>query len=1428
MCYNGRMKNKLTFVLALLNLCGWGVSAQPVVLETHESFTFGPGKGKSFHIPLKPEWGALTLRTRMKTTALVPGKDLGWMNGRIPMSFHGKDGKMVGGWPNVFGYEGTRDWTDCVRDYPIPEGAVKLNIGLNHFGTEGTVEFGPLTLSVKRNRALKPCNAPLPPGAPADPWSLDGAWKTTSATRARWSLNGLWGFRPALTNETAETVPGAEDNWGWGKIPAVWDPPGSWGCKGQVVYLSDWFEDHGVTTFAKDRAWYRRDFTMPSEAAGKRVVLTFTMLQTRAAVYVDGARAAEVTFPGGEADITSFVKPGQKQSIALDVTAYPLNPTTLDFNAPDRATEKKSEVKFKGVTGDVYLDVMPKCDFRIAAATVEPDTAHGKITFVADIAAGTAAPHTGGSRSSATARLTARIYDLSNNPVREFTSGELAPDADGRLAFTADWPDAKRWDTHTPGNRYLCRLELWRAAVPAAVAASCDPPALLDAALPFEFGFRDVKIAGRDLLLNGIPIHLRALYNRTINAPAGIACKASALELCRRLKSEGYNYIIAGNYNFSPGSISYMDALLEACDESGVLFSFSLPHVRDYDMKLDRPEVAARYRELTRWAIRRARNHPSVVSYAMNHNCTGYTGDMNPLRIDGVYAPKDTPQRSFRNRHQAQIAARIARALDGTRPIYHHESGNLDDFHTVNIYLNWAPVQERSDWLQHWSETGVKPLFFVEWGMPHVSSWSSYRGPLFIWRCTAYQSLWASEFAAAFRGDAAYEGDTPEVVKALRHEEKLWAAGEPFAWGRLLQPLYGLTNNYYGIQARYMSDNWRSHRAWGITAMLPWDQGGFHRGLGASSASENPARWQNLKAPGIVPDFIYPDGWDTGTGAATGIVRTVVGDTLVRWNAEDCAFIGGDGAFTDKRHHFRPGETVKKTLVILNDRRVPQDVSWTCKLLGNTLRGTVTVPPGGRRDVPVSFALPAKAGTFELSASFTFAGGNVQRDTFTLEAYAPAKAAAVKGLFLYDPKGATAKMFDSLGIAHVRADAEQIAQSLWQNGAPRPSVAVGRGCLTKDVFERLVVPTARGGGRVLVFEQDKAALESVGFRVQAYGLRNAFPRFRDKELGLALDEAMLRDWNGEATLLPPYLDGIPEIEVHYNADSWAGHRNTRVWRCRNRGNVASVIPEKPTIGDWRALCDGGFDLQYAPLLDWTLGDGRVTFCQLDVTDRTVDDPVADDLVNRLVSRLGTSARIWPKKPYAFGQQAYMLARDLGTGFMGEYKGTESGQWSDYVITTGARKPKGFEQKIANGARVVCLGLTAQEVAEWSPVPLAMAPTNGCYASRIENPPPELNGLSNADWSWHGAMDFDAFTEPSPEGNSAFRIVRHGKGYLVFWQVPPWTIDEVKKPYLRTTKRRAQYMLCRLLSNMECNFATPSIRYADVPVAEDDPYRYYRW
>ena len=66
-----------------------------------------------------------------------------------------------------------------------------------------------------------------------------------------------------------------------------------------------------------------------------------------------------------------------------------------------------------------------------------------------------------------------------------------------------------------------------------------------------------------------------------------------------------------------------------------------------------------------------------------------------------------------------------------------------------------------------------------------------------------------------------------------------------------------------------------------------------------------------------------------------------------------------------------------------------------------------------------------------------------------------------------------------------------------------------------------------------------------------------------------------------------------------------------MWRCGNRGNVASVLIEKPARGDFLPILDGGFSLQYSPLLEYREGQGMVLFCQMDVTGRTEQDPAAE-------------------------------------------------------------------------------------------------------------------------------------------------------------------------------------------------------------------------
>ena len=48
------------------------------------------------------------------------------------------------------------------------------------------------------------------------------------------------------------------------------------------------------------------------------------------------------------------------------------------------------------------------------------------------------------------------------------------------------------------------------------------------------------------------------------------------------------------------------------------------------------------------------------------------------------------------------------------------------------------------------------------------------------------------------------------------------------------------------------------------------------------------------------------------------------------------------------------------------------------------------------------------------------------------------------------------------------------------------------------------------------------------------------------------------------------------------------------------------------------LVDGGFSLQFSPLLEYREGQGLVLFCQLDVTGRTESDPVARTLVQNII------------------------------------------------------------------------------------------------------------------------------------------------------------------------------------------------------------------
>lgn len=1220
--------------------------------------------------------------------------------------------------------------------------------------------------------------APLPDGVGGsleDVMSLTDAWTSRTPTRVRYSLNGLWQSRAV----------GATNAWEWLKVPLA--------MKG--------VDPHRV---------YRRAFEMPKETAGRRVRLRLDLFCTHAWVRLDGRPMGEGDFPSAEFDLTEAVRPGARQVLEVEVVGAHLDKETLDYNAGFRAAAKVVRRLFRGggLTGDVFLDVLPPKS-RLADPWVECSAAKGRVTFKAECAH---LPPDG-------VRLRADVTGCGAR--KRFESGVIRPDAEGVLSFSSAWKDARPWNFRAATNLYDCTLSLMTVS-----------GKLLDVAHPFTFGFREMSIEGNRLLMNGVPIHLRMLLVPIACMGPDLSNLDACRETCRRLKEEGYN-CITDQYGSVPGSYAYNEAILQACDEFGIAYIHTLPHVKDYggaETFLTNETGRAAYTRVARHFVKAHRNHPSVIAYAINHNMAGYLGDFDPLaNVDSRRPPPavdDTPKR-----RAAHAGYEIVRRLDPTRPCYHHAGGDLDDIITTNTYLDWVPRQERSDWFGAWSTRGTKPWILVEYGMPHIANWSSYRGPQFIWDARVYQSIVAAEAASSFLGDAMFS-DAPATHAVLAAEEALWAKGRPWSWMREMhEKVMELDCGYQEVLCYYMADNWRSMRAWGLTGALPWDQKrAMFRLERPARPCENPDRFRNLKRPGVVPDRLgvcdqyFIDAGDRGKWR-----RQPIADVIRRWNQDDCAFIGGDEVFTDKAHHVRPGETFRKRLVIVNDRFEATDYAWHVNLVaesGQTVTrqaGRVRVAPGTRGEVPVELMAPV-AGDYTLKAAFAAPGWS-STDSFEITALAAATGRFPKAVALYDPKGLTAANFDRLGVPYRRIRTVQEARTA---ACVTHDLVVGRESLTRDLLDA-VLYEQWSRARLLVFEQTKDTLESIGFRVQEYGLRNAFPRFEDDALG-RLTEGLLRDWAGASTLIATAVSAAeagPGQIARYPETTWAGYTVARPYRAGLRGSVATVLPEKPTCGDFRPLADGGWGLQYAPLIDWRVEFGRVTFCQFDVTGRTTPEPAADELVRRLVRRLVEEKElpdsVWVK-PH--GKDAWTA---LHNGNWGVLEAVSHPGRQVHLVTSGAEKPDGFDDRVAReGLRVLCVGLTAEETRRWSPVPLEVVTTNGAHFTRMEKFPKELNGVSNAELAWHGAMSFAAIGPGVGEGTAALRVIRHGKGHYVFMQLAPWKIDDFAKPYLRTTKRRTWQLFCRILGAMDAGSRNHRAHYADAPVLEDDPYRYFCW
>jgi beta-galactosidase len=1270
----------------------------------------------------------------------------------------------------------------------------------------------------------------LPPEVKAV-WDLEKAYREKTTTRERICLNGLWRWQPG--KDIADTVPA--EQWGYFKVPAFWPGTSNYiqeDC--QKLFVHPAWKNTDLRSLSA--AWYQREITVPSMWTNRRIMLDVGYLNSYAVVFVDGKKAGEARFPGGEVDLTAVCRPGGKHTLSLLVVALPLKGVMLSYSDTNAAREVPGTVERRGLCGDVYLaSTAPTA--RIREVKLDTSVRKEEVTVSAVV---------DGLTANTSYRLRVKIKD-DQRIIREFTSQPIQIEVltTSRINATDKWRPEKLWDIHTPENMLTADVSLEVAG-----------GKVSDVYYPVRFGFREFWIDGKDFYLNGTRIFLSAVPIDNGQIGARTASYEGVRETLKRFKSFGINFVYTHNYGCQPGSHISFEELLRAADDEGMLVGFSQPHFGHYDWKAadaDRNNGYARHAE---YYVRVAQNHPAVVAYSMSHNACGHDEDMNPDFIDGIQDP-----RGEYSKRQAALALRaeaIVKKLDPGRIVYHHSSGNLGSMHTCNFYLNWVPIQELSDWFEHWSTKGVKPVFLVEYGVPFSWDWAMYRGWYKGERSFGSARVpWEfclAEWNAQFLGDRAYKISEREKQN-LRWEAGKFKAG--VLWNRWDYPT-SLGSAEFDeraeVFARYITDNWPAFRTWGLSANSPWEYHVFWKlkpGVDRTR-KEFKVDWETLQKPGFNADYTQRQNWNMATDfEASDWLPTRAAEALIRNNKPLLVYIAGKKeSVTSRDHNFYPGETVEKQLIVLNNSRewTSGDVEWRLNLPGAASEGMMMkLETGEQKRIPLSFSLPATLapGRYEIRAKVLFNGEEVQTDTFPINVLqAPAGGAGGMKIALFDPRGETKKLLTDLKTPFQAVEATADLSGF-------DVLVIGKAALTPD-GPGPDVSRVRDGLKVIVFEQSSKSLEQrFGFRVVEYGLRQVFPRVPDHPLLTGLTADHLRDWRGEATLVPPRLEYTLRPQ-HGPTVKWCGIDVSRVWRCGNRGNVASVLIEKPARGNFLPILDGGYGLQYSPLLEFREGKGMVLFCQADVTGRTEMDPAAD-MLSRNILRYAAEWKPSPKRTILYAGDKAGKTHLEAAGLTVEMYGKEKLSADRILIAGpgGGKKLAGDAAAISTwlkeGGHLLAIGLDEAEAKSFLPTQVVMKKQEH-IAAYFEAPGTQslLAGIGPADV--HNR-------DPRPLPLVSGEAIRIGNGILaaaekdpiVFCQLVPWQFDPNGSMNLKRTYRHASYVVSRALGNMGVSGSTPLLAhfqnpvaagktenrwldsyYLDVPGEWDDPYRFFRW
>lgn len=561
----------------------------------------------------------------------------------------------------------------------------------------------------------------LPPRATLIPFPTPEDALALAREQSPWfmSLDGPWQFKLAPRPEAVTQDALAAEGWSAIAVPGNWTMQG-YGSPHYTNIVMPFPEEPPHVPAQNPTGLYRREFTLPADWHGRRLVLHFGGCEGALFVYVNGQPVGiskDARTPA-EFDVSPFVCFGATNELVAVVVQW----SDASF------IEDQDQWWQAGLQREVYLyatgtphlqDVFARGELADISPSRPSDVGpagllriRGKIGFAGEF--------------HPACTVEAQLFDAAGKPVFsqplcEMITAAMAPRVEFGIRRTEvnlqeSVPQPHLWSAETP---YLYTLVVTLKTPGGAESTRCT------------VGFRKIEVRDRQLLVNGARVMIKGVNLHDHHDTAGKAVPREVMETdVRLMKQFNVNAVRTAHYPKDPYYYELFDRYgIYVVDEANIeAHAFYREMCRD-------PRYTHAFVERVAAMVERDKNHPCVIFWSLG-NESGYGPNQDaaagyvraadpsrPLHYEGAIAPWDGS--SWAQGHRAtdvvcpmypaiEDIVTWAKTSDDWRPMilceYSHAMGNsngsLADYWTA--FETYPGLQGGFIW--EWLDHGIKQI----------------------------------------------------------------------------------------------------------------------------------------------------------------------------------------------------------------------------------------------------------------------------------------------------------------------------------------------------------------------------------------------------------------------------------------------------------------------------------------------------------------------------------------------------------------------------------------------------------------------------------------------------------------------------------------------------------------------------------------------